>query len=1043
MFVKSSGPGERPRHASKLLLAALVLTSLPFSVGAEPVPVSHDGQVEIPLELYNQLIENARNPDLPPRPAPARHALGQAQVAVTVSETAGLASAEVRMELEIEILEGGWTAVPILPPGSAVESATVGGKPVQLLSTAGGLVWGTRKAGRTQMVVTYRVDARASGEGFSLALPVAEAAVINLDARMPGTNLDVAVIPAAGVRTNPAGNTTRVLATVPTTSGIQLSWRPPVTGGYSLGRAVYRGTLEGNAVRWQGRLQVDVWNDASLTVPLLRRTVALSALAVDGKEAPILLDGDCFAALIEGRGRHEIVLGFEVPIQRGEGPPKIDLQVPEVPVSRFELVLPGRKEVQVTPSANVETNYRGESTVSTVHVPLTDQIQLSWAEAVPEDVKAESRANAGIYHAAHAEEGVLYLRALVDYEISRGETNLLRLEVPGAVQVNRVSSPSGAVADWRLAGKGPERELAVFLDRQVRGSFPLEVLYDLSLPAAGEALEVPLLRAFDTQRQRGMVALLQSRDLVLEPVADQGATRVGVNQLPAFVRQALEMPVAHTFKYVETPPEITVRAAAPERQQGRFDSRVDTLVSLGEVTLEGSASVEIDVKSGRIMELDLTLPVGVDLLGLTGPSIRNHTVEDTPEGQNIAVEFTQEMEGQFRLEVSYEQLLVEGEPLIEVPVLEIEAADVSQGRLAVEALSAVEVQPAVSEQLTAIDLVELPQQLVLRTTNPILMAFKYVSAPFRLALSVTRHQVVDVQPAAIDRAEYRTLIIRDGLAVTTANFRLRNSGEQFLRIQLPDEAKIWSAFVDGRPIKPARATNEGEADEKEADEKEADGYLLKIIHSTRPFVVELIYESPSRPIRGLGTLRATLPRPEILVTHSRWDLYVPDDVRYGQPRSSMEVVTAGSPMSADELDGELSRLEAGAGSQVLEPLRLSVPTAGLHFAFEKLYANRSEELTFVTLPFASGQGRSLGTVASLVAALLLWLGLAAVLRGRLRLGLAASAVGGSVLLVLSTRYQLDLGPALWLSLLVGLGAAAHLGRRFWGLHRGGMTAEEL
>ena len=88
-------------------------------------------------------------------------------------------------------------------------------------------MWGTRKAGRTQMVVTYRVDARASGEGFSLALPVAEAAVINLDARMPGTNLDVAVIPAAGVRTNPAGNTTRVLATVPTTSGIQLSWRPP------------------------------------------------------------------------------------------------------------------------------------------------------------------------------------------------------------------------------------------------------------------------------------------------------------------------------------------------------------------------------------------------------------------------------------------------------------------------------------------------------------------------------------------------------------------------------------------------------------------------------------------------------------------------------------------------------------------------------------------------------------------------------------------------------------------------------------------------
>lgn len=1039
----SSGPGARHLCTSKALFLTLWLCLLVLSVraakGSEAkgtagdVAVANNGQVEIPLDLYNQLVNKARNPSLPPRPAPATHALGQAKVSVTVSEAAGKASAAIRLELEIDVLEKGWTAVPILPPGSAVESATVGGQAVQLLPTPDGLVWSTQKAGRTTMIVTYQVDARRSDNGFSLAVPLAEAAVINLEARLPGSNLDVAVIPAAGTRTIPAGDTTRVEATLPTTSGVQISWRPPATGGHSLGRAVYRGKVRGNAVAWEGELQVDVWNDVSLTLPLLRRSVTLRALLVDGKQAPILLDGDHFAALIQGRGRHNVVIGFEVPIERDQGPPNIALHVPEVPVSRFELSLPGRKEVTVTPAANVDTQYRGDTTLATVHVPLSETIQLSWAEAVPEDVKAEARANAGLYHAAHAEEGVLYLRALVDYQISRGETNLLRLAVPAAVQVNRVISPSGAVADWRLTGKGETRELAVFLDRQVQGSFPLEVVYDLSLPADGEALGIPLLRTLDTQRQRGMVALLQSRDLTLEPVADDGATRVGVNQLPAFVRQALDMPVAHTFKYVETSPTITVRAAAPERQQGRFDSRVDTLISLGEVTLKGSASLEIDVKSGRIMELGLTLPSGVDLLGLTGPSIRNHTVEAAGDQQRIAVEFTQEMEGQFRLEVSYERLLDEGEAQIEVPTLAIEGADVAQGRLAVEALSAVEVQPAVSEQLTAIDLNELPQQLVLRTTNPILMAYKYVSSPYRLALTVTRHQVVDVQPAAIDRAEYRTLITRDGLAVTTAEFLLRNSGEQFLRIQLPEGARIWSAFVDGRPIKPARTT----------EEDGVEWHLLKIIHSTRPFPVELIYESPARPIRGLGTIHAALPRPEILVTHTRWDLYVPDGVRYGQPGGVMDLVNAGTPITSADLDGEINRLGAGASAQVMEPLRLSVPTAGLHFAFEKLYANRGPEATFITLPFASGRGRTLGRLASLTATLLLWLGLAAILRRKPRLGLPMCVAGGLVLTVLSIRYQLDLGPALWLSLLLGLAVAAVYGYRLWNLRQAETPVEDV
>ena len=46
---------------------------------------------------------------------------------------------------------------------------------------------------------------------------------------------------------------------------------------------------------------------------------------------------------------------------------------------------------------------------------------------------------------------------------------------------------------------------------------------------------------------------------------------------------------------------------------------------------------------------------------------------------------------------------------------------------------------------------------------------------------------------------YKTLFTRDGLAVTRAQFDVRNSRRQFLRLSLPDESRIWSVFVNGGP----------------------------------------------------------------------------------------------------------------------------------------------------------------------------------------------------------------------------------------------------
>src|SRR6185503_14940188 len=145
----------------------------------------------------------------------------------------------------------------VLPPGTPVDGATVAGAPVLLVAAPSGLGWAVNKKGAYAMTLTYRVDAQRSPGGFALSLPVPQAAAIGLTATLPGSGLDVTVIPAAGTRISPGGGVTRVEATVPTTSGVQVSWRTPSGRGHSISRAQYTGRLVGDAVVWTGELGID------------------------------------------------------------------------------------------------------------------------------------------------------------------------------------------------------------------------------------------------------------------------------------------------------------------------------------------------------------------------------------------------------------------------------------------------------------------------------------------------------------------------------------------------------------------------------------------------------------------------------------------------------------------------------------------------------------------------------------------------------------------------------------------------------------------
>ena len=197
-------------------------------------------------------------------------------------------------------------------------------------------------------------------------------------------------------------------------------------------------------------------------------------------------------------------------------------------------------------------------------------------------------------------------------------------------------------------------------------------------------------------------------------------------------------------------------------------------------------------------------------------------------------------------------------------------------------------------------------------------------------------------------------------------------------------------------------------------------------------------------MNGFGRIFAHLPRPDMVVTRSRWDVYLPDRFRYGTPNTNMDLVVDGIATSRRALQAEMVALRRSAAvPQPMQPLQIEVPDAGVHYAFTKLYANQSEQDAFFSLPYTSGAGARLGLGLSLLGTALFWIACGLALRSDSRLPRGAwwtiAAIGALLALGPVGYVGLPLLPVLILSgVVVIAGAALQSGawRRFGTAPRG-------
>ena len=386
----------------------------------------------------------------------------------------------------------------------------------------------------------------------------------------------------------------------------------------------------------------------------------------------------------------------------------------------------------------------------------------------------------------------------------------------------------------------------------------------------------------------------------------------------------------------------TQPAAGPNRARSEADLRMTarTLQIVSVHEQRTYALARFRVQRGSASEFTIRLPAGVELLDVQGNDLEDHQLVEKEGRRLLVVTTSTPVRDEYELSFAYEWREEKSDPLV-LPIFSVMGVRSESGTVGVEAAGGTEIQLAGVEGASAIDVRGAPE-LFAHTEKPILHAVRYLQQPYSVSLKLSAHPEIPLEAAAVNRAEYTTVIARDGRAISQGLYRLRNARRPFLGVTLPAGSEVQSVLVEGNPAKPVR---------------DASGKLLVALprsssadREMQEMEVEVVYLTQMDGVSA-GELPPLLPAVDLRVSKVSWELYLPPGMEVTQRGRTEESVDsmqwASAPRALWAMTGASARgpSDALATGGVL-PVRLNLPVHGEPEQFWRHYLPAGESPHF-------------------------------------------------------------------------------------------------
>jgi len=278
-----------------------------------------------------------------------------------------------------------------------------------------------------------------------------------------------------------------------------------------------------------------------------------------------------------------------------------------------------------------------------------------------------------------------------------------------------------------------------------------------------------------------------------------------------------------------------------------------------------------------IDSLSLSFPPDTVIESVTGAPVMDWKESAGDESKTVTVGLDEKRDRDFSISVAFNRDLASGTASITPPVPVVMGVNREKGWIGISADDNMEIGIGATDGTAAVDVSELPSSIVSGET---FLGFKYLSRPFGLQLDVARNEKAEALDSIVDLAAYTTLVLEDGKRLTMSSFKIRSNSMRFFRTTLPEDAEVWSSYVDGKPVSPY---------------KNPEGKLLVPLPPESGIAssdVELLFFRKRGAMDFSGRLQVDVPLPDIPVTLMMWEVYAPADYDYFGIGGNLDMETA-------------------------------------------------------------------------------------------------------------------------------------------------------
>jgi hypothetical protein len=322
------------------------------------------------------------------------------------------------------------------------------------------------------------------------------------------------------------------------------------------------------------------------------------------------------------------------------------------------------------------------------------------------------------------------------------------------------------------------------------------------------------------------------------------------------------------------------KVAVAEHIPPKLYSEIYHLISIEDDALKINSDINYTILHSEVDSVRLAVPDDLTVLSVSGEGVGEWREVEQRGQRLLLIPFTYGIKGAVKVSVASEMPLSDkGLPNAFAGLRALDTVR-ETGFVGIELNTSAEVTVAEKEGLEEVAVQKLPPALFNKSMKPLIFGFKYLKHPYSVVLDVKKHERITVPIATIDSGSVVTLFTEDGKVVHQLVYHIRNSAKQFLEIELPEQADVWSVTVGNEPVESSIS---------------AEGKLLVPLIRSRSvdnrlatFPVEVIYCLVAERFALFGLRESKLPAVDLLISQLMWSVYLPNDYSYIYFHSTLE-----------------------------------------------------------------------------------------------------------------------------------------------------------